>query len=163
MSLSLNEIIVGISSQDVLSELRREELVAGRSDDGGLLARLSRYLISQRHYFPLYPPTDRKSLPATGTVEGVPPGAMLDVAYLKLGDMLNVRPDLLILPSALPPFAKVVEGVLVVNPGYVSKRKAVGTYARLSVQPLTLTPEERQAPRVGHKLFERAKVEVVRV
>ena len=34
-------------------------------------------------------------------------GAMLDLSYLKLGDWSNVRPDMLILPSALTPFAKV--------------------------------------------------------
>lgn len=32
---------------------------------------------------------------------------MVDVSYLKLGEMVNVRPDVLVVPSALPPFAKV--------------------------------------------------------
>lgn len=43
----------------------------------------------------------------TGTADGRPVGAMMDVSFLRLGDMINVRPDLLVVPSALPPFAKV--------------------------------------------------------
>ncbi|KFY15312.1 hypothetical protein V492_02065, partial [Pseudogymnoascus sp. VKM F-4246] len=127
MQISINELVTGISSQDILSELRHEEVTGGAPQAGGILARLPKYIIEQRHFFPLYPPVDRKLLLRTGTVEGAPPGAMLDVSYLKLGEMLNVRPDLLIVPSALPPFAKVVESVLVVNPGVVARRKAPGT------------------------------------
>jgi DNA polymerase alpha subunit B len=114
MTLSMNEMVVGISSQDVLFELRGEELVGGARTNGlDALSRVSRYLIEQRHFFPLFPSADRKRLPKTGAVVegagsgGVPPGAMLDVSYLKLGEMVNVRPDVLVVPSALPPFAKV--------------------------------------------------------
>ncbi|OBT56236.1 hypothetical protein VE04_02674, partial [Pseudogymnoascus sp. 24MN13] len=117
MTVSINEIVTGISSQDILSELRHEEVTGGAPQAGGILARLPKYIIEQRHFFPLYPPVDRKLLLRTGTVEGAARGALLDVSYLKLGEMLNVRPDLLIVPSALPPFAKVVESVLVINPG----------------------------------------------
>jgi DNA polymerase alpha subunit B len=163
VTLSLNEIVTGISSQDIISELRHEEVTQGRPNEGGLLARLPKYLIEQRHFFPLYPPVDRRLLPKSGTLEAVPPGAMLDLSYLKLGEMLNVRPDMLIVPSALPPFAKVVESVLVINPGFLSKRKAAGTYARVIVQPATMSEEERRGTYVAHKLFERARVEIVRI
>jgi DNA polymerase alpha subunit B len=107
MTLSLNEIVTAISSQDILYELRHEEVTGGKLRDPNLLSRLPRHLIEQRHFFPLYPPVDRPLLPKTGTTEGVPAGAMLDLSYLKLGEILNVRPDMLIIPSALPPFAKV--------------------------------------------------------
>ncbi|OBT87891.1 hypothetical protein VE02_02652 [Pseudogymnoascus sp. 03VT05] len=164
MTVSINEIVTGISGQDILSELRHEEVTGGAPQAGGILARLPKYIIEQRHFFPLYPPVDRKLLLRTGTVEGAPPGAMLDVSYLKLGEMLNVRPDLLIVPSALPPFAKVVESVLVINPGVVARRKAAGTYARVSVGEAGLTEEERNGGQtVAHKLYERARVEIVKV
>lgn len=107
MTVSVNEIVIGISSQDILSELKSSEVIAGQPNEGGVLARLPKYLLQQRHFFPLFPPRDRSLLPKTGTLEGIPSGAMLDTSYLKLGEMLNVRPDLLIIPSALPPFAKV--------------------------------------------------------
>lgn len=114
MTLSMNEALVGISSQDVLYELGNATVTGGRQqqqhDAAGQqdkLSRLSRHVIEQRHYFPVFPPLDRKRLPRTGTADGLATGAVLDVSYLKLGDMVNVRPDVLVLPSALPPFARV--------------------------------------------------------
>ena len=107
MTLSLNEIAIGVSSQDILNELRTAEVTGGHPKDATLLARLPRYLIEQRNFFPLFPPLSRENLPKAGTADGRPTSSMLDPSYLKLGDMTNVRPDLLIVPSALPPFAKV--------------------------------------------------------
>ena len=112
MTLSLNEISVGVSSQDVFTELRHEEVIGGKLKDAHLLSRLPKYLIEQRNFFPLFPPSDRQSLPKTGTAEEKPAGAMLDVSYLKLGELVNVRPDLMIIPSSLPPFAKVCLNIL---------------------------------------------------
>ncbi|RDL39417.1 DNA polymerase alpha subunit B [Venustampulla echinocandica] len=164
MTLSLNEIAIGISSQDILTELRQSEVVGGRLKESSLLARLPKYLIEQRNFFPLFPPVDRGSLPKTGAGDSRPVGAMLDTSYLKLGEMVNVRPDVLIVPSALPPFAKVVESVVAINPGYLSKRRGAGTYAKLTVYPPSLTDEERDSPQmVGHRLFERARVDILRI
>lgn len=106
MTLSLNEMVLGVSSQDVLYELRSEELTKGGAPRD-LMSRLCRYLVEQRHYFPLFPPTDRARLPKTGTAEGIATGAVLDLSYLKLGEMVNVRPDVMLVPSALSPFVKV--------------------------------------------------------
>jgi DNA polymerase alpha subunit B len=102
----LNEVVVGVSSQDVVGELRREE-VTGGANQQDMLTRLPRHLIEQRHFFPLFPPVARENLPKTGTESGLATGACLDVGYLKLGEMLNVRPDVLITPSVLPAFARV--------------------------------------------------------
>ncbi|KAJ4414245.1 DNA-directed DNA polymerase alpha subunit pol12 [Neurospora sp. IMI 360204] len=167
MTLSLNETVVGISSQDALWELKHEELIGGTVEDTNGLSRVARYLVEQRHYFPLFPPTDRTKLPKTGrqVIDGqAAPGAMLDVSYLKLGEMVNVRPDVLIVPSALPPFAKVIESVLVINPGYLSQRKRAGTYARMTLYPPKLS-EADAAPggMLAHRVFERARVEVTRI
>jgi DNA polymerase alpha subunit B len=109
MSLALNEINVGVSSQDILTELRAAEVIGGNPKDAALLQRLPKYIIEQRNFFPLFPPVDRESLPKTGTTNGMPTGAMIDTSYLKLGEMINVKPDILIVPSALVPFAKVRE------------------------------------------------------
>lgn len=111
MALNMNEIVVGVSSQDVLTELRGEEVFKGPAG-GDMLGRLCRYLVEQRHYFPLFPPMDRKRLPKTGTDEGIATGAVMDLSYLKLGEMVNVRPDVMLTPSLLPPFAKVCNSTL---------------------------------------------------
>jgi DNA polymerase alpha subunit B len=107
VTLSFNECVIGMSSHDVLSELRREEVLHGRPAEGNLLTRLPKYLVEQRHFFPLFPPTARSNLPRPGTEGGMATGAMVDLPYMKLGEWWNVRPDILIVPSMLPPFVKV--------------------------------------------------------
>ncbi|KAK4138352.1 DNA polymerase alpha, subunit B [Trichocladium antarcticum] len=166
MTLSVNEMVLAISSQDVLWELRHEELAGGAGAGGDALARGCRHLIEQRHYFPLFPPADRRRLPKTGVAAdgGVAVGAMLDLSYLKLGEMVNVRPDVLVVPSALPPFAKVIESVLVINPGYLSKRRGAGTYAKMTVYPPDLSQQEvGSGGMAAHRIFERARVEITRI
>ncbi|KAI1007981.1 hypothetical protein K3495_g263 [Podosphaera aphanis] len=166
MVISLNEISVGISSQDILTELRIAEVTGNRPKDPVLLTRLPKYLLEQRSFFPLFPPVSRDLLPKTGTSAGIPTGAMLDTSYLRLGDLINVRPDILLVPSALPPFAKVVESVVVINPGYLSKRKAAGTYAQVTIQPPSLKEEEGGGGGttfVAHRVFERARVEILKI
>lgn len=122
MTLFVNEVLLGASSQDVLYELRGEELSKGANSE--IMSRLCRNLIEQRHYFPVYPPMDRSRLPKTGTEEGIATGAVLDVSYLKLGEMVNVRPDVMLVPSALPPFAR------------VSNKKALELSCRMSTDLL---------------------------
>jgi DNA polymerase alpha subunit B len=120
MSLSVNEMIFGMSSQDVLSELRREnvhQLARGQAFSDDFLARLSSHVIEQSHFFPIFPPTAREALPKPAAIQDEVPqlgaeerlamGANIDLTYLKLGEFWNARPDVLILPSALNPFAKV--------------------------------------------------------
>ncbi|KAK3370341.1 DNA polymerase alpha subunit B N-terminal-domain-containing protein [Podospora didyma] len=164
MTFSMNETVLGVSSQDALWELRHEELIGGKPAEPSLLARVSRYLIEQRHFFPLFPPTDRSKLPKTGTAEGVPPGAMLDISYMMLGDMIKTLPDVLVVPSSLPPFARVVEHVLVINPGYLSKRKGAGTYARMTLYPpKVLDMKASEGGLMAHRIFDRARVEITRI
>ncbi|KAK7954907.1 DNA polymerase alpha subunit B N-terminal-domain-containing protein [Apiospora saccharicola] len=167
MTLSLNEVVLGVSSQDALFELRHEELYSGAGRVGGgadLLSRLPRHLIEQRHYCPVFPPVDRSKLPKVGTEDSRPVGAALDTSYLRLGDIVNVRPDMMMVPSSLPPFARVVESVLVVNPGYLSKRRGAGTYVRVSLYPPKADEEEAGAAgMVSHKVFSRARVEITRI
>ncbi|KYK61530.1 hypothetical protein DCS_02672 [Drechmeria coniospora] len=162
MTLSVNDMVLGISSQDILYELRAEEVAQGVVS-GELMGRLVRHLVEQRHYFPLFPPTDRARLPRTGTEDGRATGAMLDVAYLKLGEMVNVRPDVMMMPSALPPFARVVESVLAINPGHLSKRKGAGTYARMTLHAPKTKGTESADGMVSHRVFDRARVEIVRI
>ena len=119
ITLSINEMIFGICSQDVLSEMRRENVfqpAKGSAPNQDMLARLAGSIVDQRHYFPVFPPQAPENLAKPTAVSGeaaseadqrLTVGASLDLGYLKLGEWLNVRPDILILPSVLSPFAKV--------------------------------------------------------
>lgn len=51
-----------------------------------------------------------------------------------------------------------------INPGTLCKRRAAGTYARLIVQPANISDEERErGVPVAHKLWERARVDIVKI
>ncbi|RDA87635.1 hypothetical protein CP532_3818 [Ophiocordyceps camponoti-leonardi (nom. inval.)] len=166
MTLSINEMLLAVSTQDILYQLRGQEVVAKgavAAHGGDLIARLCRYLIEQRHYFPLFPPADRQRLPRTGTEDGVATGSVLDLGYVKLGEMVNVRPDVMLVPSALPPFVKVVESVVVINPGHLSKRKGAGTYAHMTLHSPEASNGVEADAIVGHRVFDRARVEIVRI
>lgn len=158
--ISLNEVVIAISSQDILFELSREQISGGKTT-GDLMTRLPRYLIEQRHFFPLFPPVSREKLPTVAGTNAT--GACLDLGYLKLGEWLNVKPDVLVMPSLLTPSVKVVESVMVVNPGPLSKRKAAGTYSQMSLQPRIVSEEERSEKTLSHRVFERARVDVIRI
>ena len=106
-NIVINNIVIGLTAQDVLYDLRREELVVGRPKESNIMSRLPGHLIQQRHFYPLYPPTDRTLFPKVGTEDGVATGTPVDVSYLKLGEWMISRPDMLITPSALAPFIKV--------------------------------------------------------
>ncbi|KAK1140712.1 DNA-directed DNA polymerase alpha subunit pol12 [Aspergillus melleus] len=163
VTLSLNETVIGMGSHDVLYELRKEEVLQGRPTEGNLLTRLPNYLIEQRHFLPIFPPSSRDSFPKPPIEDALATGAMLDVSYLKLGEWWNVRPDVLITPSMLPPFVKVVNSVLVINPGTLSKRRAAGTYAQMAIHRREIDEEEREQKQLSHKLYERARVDVIRI
>ncbi|KAL4802094.1 DNA polymerase alpha subunit B N-terminal-domain-containing protein [Aspergillus unguis] len=163
VTFSLNETVIGMCSHDVLYELRREEALHGKPTEGNLLTRLVKYLIEQRHFLPIFPPTSRDALPKPGIEGALATGTALDVSYSKLGEWWNVRPDILIVPSMLPPFVKVVDSILTINPGTLSKRRAAGTYAQMAIHPRTVSDEEREQKNISHKLYERARVDIVRI
>lgn len=64
------------------------------------------------------------------------------------------------LPSKLAPFARVIDGVVAVNPGWLSKPRASGTYVEMVVNrdEVVRDGEER-----GRRVHERARVEIVRI
>jgi DNA polymerase alpha subunit B len=64
-------------------------------------------------------------------------------------------------PSLTP--VQVVNSVLVINPGTLSKRRAAGTYAQMAVHTRTVAEEERPQKQLSHKLYERARVDINRI
>lgn len=58
---------------------------------------------------------------------------------------------------------QVVDSVMVINPGSLSKRKAAGTYAKMSLGPRKLSEEESESRTVKHNIYERARVEVLKI
>jgi DNA polymerase alpha subunit B len=127
MTLSMNEMTIGMSSIDILDMLRREELVSEKLRGKNVYERCARNVLEQRSFLPLFPPMAReKIVPPPAAVDEkvhkvtsdedteedgpspfLPLGTMLDTSYLKLGEMLHVRPDILITSSVLTGTVKV--------------------------------------------------------
>ncbi len=54
--------------------------------------------------------------------------------------------------------------MLVINPGYLSKRRGAGTYARLMLHPASLSEAELKGDAMlAHRIFDRARVEITRI
>ena len=170
--LSLNDMVVGISNQDILYDLRWEQCVGGKPKHTDPLARLAGHVIEQRHFYPLYPPKNRASLPKPAAVEGsdseddcLATGAMMDVSFMALADWQTFRPDLLITPSKLNPFVRVVENVTCVNPGMMwSKDKGAGSFSQIYLEERKMTEEEEaKEGLIFHRVWERARIDVMRI
>ena len=86
----------------------------------------------------------------------------LDVPNLRLADLVDVAPDVLVLPSMLASSVKVVDSVLVLNPGFLSKRMGSGSYAEMHVLPPQVKDGEEEGG-LSHRVWERARVEILKI
>ena len=69
--------------------------------------------------------------------------------------------------------SQVIESVVTINPGTISKRRGPGTYARITVLPPSIPKKNNgdddqmdtsvAGEMFGHRLYERARVDIVRV
>lgn len=156
--VSVNEVLIGISSTDILFHLSSQEIAkhANISVSPDRVACLTRHLLQQRNFYPLSPGHE---------IEG-----QVDSSQHK-GLELNLTPDVLILPSKLATFAKNVDGCLVVNPGNLCRQQSAGTYARFVLQPISegdfpasaRVANAESDEEMYHGVAARTKVEVVRV
>lgn len=123
-----NGVKVGCSSVDILKQLSGEEISRITADGNkDRKSRLAKHILSQHSFYPLYP-----------QAESVP----LDVSIAPEALQVSVVPDILILPSDLIHFVKVlsVEGgsqeeqvkCMCVNPGRLAKGRGAGTFAELN-------------------------------
>ncbi|XP_073012947.1 uncharacterized protein [Typha latifolia] len=123
---SSNEIMFGCCTVDILKQLSSEEISRNPPDiqSSDRMGRLAMHLLRQHSYYPLYPPA-----------LGVPLDFSLAPEALEIPSI----PDVLVLPSDLAPFVKVLslgEGnedkrCLCVNPGRLAKGIGGGTFLEL--------------------------------
>ncbi|WFD41803.1 DNA-directed DNA polymerase alpha subunit pol12 [Malassezia psittaci] len=169
----VNELAIGVSTADVLGDLRREELVqrvqaAGTTPAGNKLPtaaandardpmlRLSRHVLSQRTFYPIFPPSSSSKLP-------------LDLTHSRLCALDQVTPDLMILPSTtVKPFLRLVDSTMVVNCGALVGRKEnrmPGTFVRMQISAMprdSLHSDDQSADElVTHELYKRARIDLV--
>ena len=149
VTFSINELTVGISTNDILMHLSREEVSRRGPNDIAVdrMARLAEHVLQQRHYYPLFPPAI---------------GAQID--YCSSAPLcLPITPDLLILPSDLKCFAKqALTSTVCINPGRLTRKRAGGTYAKVVVYPLPRSADADTQDRT-HDVAERTRVEIYRI
>ncbi|XP_056366125.1 DNA polymerase alpha subunit B [Oenanthe melanoleuca] len=114
-TLDIEGVVLGLTSTDVLLHLGAEEICSS-SGISDRFTRILRHLLTQRSFYPLYPPSEE--LP-------------LDLEAQAALAALPVTPDVLVTPSELRFFIKDVLGCVCINPGRLTKGRAGGTYGRL--------------------------------
>lgn len=108
----------GVTSVDVLFHLGKEE-ISYPAQGSDRLGRLAGHVVSQRNFYPLFPPAEELSV---------------DMGHWEKLSQLHVTPHILILPSDLRYFIKNIKGCLVVNPERLAKGLVGGSMARLEIK-----------------------------
>ncbi|CAG8579660.1 16824_t:CDS:10 [Dentiscutata erythropus] len=141
----VNEILFAVSNVDLLFHLSRDETerVPGRADR---MSRIVHHILTQRHLYPLFPT-------AIGEVN-------MDLKHSSSLELKNT-PDVLILPSKLKYFAKIVDQVVCINPGYLCKSHAGGTYAKMTIYPLL--QNLAQGADTENFVYQRTRVDIIKI
>ncbi|XP_072277507.1 DNA polymerase alpha subunit B isoform X2 [Pyxicephalus adspersus] len=118
-TISVNGVAIGFTSTDLLFHMGAEEISSGTAGGPDRFSRILRQILSQRSYYPLYPPNEEINIDFE---------AMYNFA------MMPVTPDVFIIPSELRFFIKDISGCICINPGRLTKGMVGGTYARFVVK-----------------------------
>ncbi|OBA21404.1 DNA polymerase alpha, subunit B [Metschnikowia bicuspidata var. bicuspidata NRRL YB-4993] len=190
-SFSVNEALFATSNMDVFKDLK--DVYKASPDGAGNVPanrfdRIANHVFQQKRYYPVFPGAVRKApLSAlecdrvAALNEGVAGedladiavgGSCLEVPYLGLTELVDSLPDVMLIPSEMNAFAKVVRGVVVVNPGqFVRPSKDAsrleGNYAVLSIKP----PDDAEPDNIEpvensdlyyHNIYKRCRVDIYR-
>nr|CAG8473061.1 9729_t:CDS:10 [Entrophospora candida]CAG8485776.1 13280_t:CDS:10 [Entrophospora candida] len=136
-----DEITFAINNVDILFHLSVNE--TSGNCDSDRMGRLAKHILTQRHLYPLFPPVIND--------------INLDVKNSS-SLQLQATPDVLVTPSKLKFFAKVINNVICINPGYVSKNQSNGTYAKLTIHPPQQNNSEPE-----QFISKRSRVEIIRL
>lgn len=84
---------------------------------------------------------------------------------LGLAQFGNCLPDVLILPSEVYHFVKVVDNVISVNPGAAAKPRGAGTYVRMYIKPPRSEQRASDDEMTGipHAKYEHSRIDLVRL
>lgn len=165
----INEVLMGCSNLDVFKDLK--EVHQG---EGNRFERIASHVLEQRRYYPVFPGAVRRRNREADTVTGgflgeelaavEAGGAQLEVPYLGLSELGSTLPDVMVIPLELKPFARVVKGVVVINPGlYILNEREEGTYAVMDVRlPKPGENVSGEGDEYVHSVFLRCRVDIYR-
>ncbi|GAV55923.1 hypothetical protein ZYGR_0AZ00940 [Zygosaccharomyces rouxii] len=172
-TFQLNEVFLGCSNVDIFKDMK-EVTRGGNIFLRNRFDRISEHILQQRRFYPVFPGGIRKKLlPSNESSERTYQhiaGADLEVAYMGLTEFVDgFAPDIIVIPSELPQFARVVQNVIMINPGrFVKPLGAKGTYAQISItspdlESGLLTEVKGEFPVYLHNVWKRARVDLVTI
>lgn len=165
----INELVVGVTTADSLGDIKSEEMVTRieasstsvlvkgesvASKNKETNTRFTRSILSQRSFYPLFPPPTSTFL-------------SYDTSHSHLLNFPAVTPDLLIFPSSKlsKPFIRVVSSATVIQPGLVAGTGGGGggSVACIQINPMQKIQLERleRSDTVNSKLYDRARIDIV--
>ncbi|XP_012526431.1 DNA polymerase alpha subunit B [Monomorium pharaonis] len=109
--LDVDGFKIGITSVDIIKHIAKEEI---SNMSGDKLGRIADHVIGQNTFYPMYPPAEDLNL---------------DTELWEKHTFFNQQPNLLILPSDLRYYCKIINECMVLNPERMHKN----VYAKLSV------------------------------
>ncbi|XP_060550358.1 DNA polymerase alpha subunit B isoform X1 [Pantherophis guttatus] len=135
-TLEIDGVIFGLTSVDLLFHMGAEE-ISRSSSLQDRFSRILKHILTQRSYYPLYPPPEDMSV---------------DYERFFPHASLPVTPDVLITPSDLKYFVKDILGCVCINPSRLTKGQVGGSYAQLWVRP-HVTGEQRKSPCIAAQVI----------
>ncbi|XP_056657329.1 DNA polymerase alpha subunit B-like isoform X2 [Monodelphis domestica] len=129
-TLSVNGVVLGLTSTDLLFHMGAEE-ISSSSSTSDRFSRILKHILTQRSYYPLYPPFEEMSI---------------DFEHFYSYAQLPVTPDVFIVPSELRYFVKDILGCVCVNPGRLTKGQVGGTFGRLYISRQPAGGNTRKSP-----------------
>ncbi|CDK25814.1 unnamed protein product [Kuraishia capsulata CBS 1993] len=164
-SFQLNDALFGVSNNDVVKDMA--EVAGPLVERKNRFDRVAVHVMEQRRYYPVFPGgVKTRKIPGTETIEHIS-GADLDVPYLGLTELPEVIPDVLIMPSEMRYFARVVRNVITINPGVFMRPTGNGTYAVTHIK--SPDPEDLEVAETDgdekcylHNVWKRARVDIVK-
>uniref|UniRef100_H3GCG0 DNA polymerase alpha subunit B n=1 Tax=Phytophthora ramorum TaxID=164328 RepID=H3GCG0_PHYRM len=149
-TFSINGVVFGTSALDVVVQLSSNELYRAQTRDQNRLLRLCEQVIDQRSYYPMFPPPPNSEAP-------------IDLRYMKQFQF-EQTPDILLLPSILNRFCGRVKDSICINPGQLCKGESGGTFAHITILPLSNDKIESVADDTSaHFVPDRTIVEIKRI
>lgn len=189
-TFSVNEAMFGVSNADIFKDLKDIYKSDVGPDSSKLFSnrfeRIVDHVFQQRRFYPMFPgsvkraPLSKEELDsliilhdgvmAEDLAETEVGGSSLELPYLGLTELGDALPDVFIAPSELRYLAKVVNGVVVINPGQLIRpskdaTKEDGSYVVLNIRAPNAS-EDDNIEQVGnselyyHNIDKRSRVEI---
>ncbi|ANB14337.1 DNA-directed DNA polymerase alpha subunit POL12 [Sugiyamaella lignohabitans] len=152
-TFQLNEVVFTASTTDSIADIVSNLVVINGDDNTNKITMAMEHVIRQRRVYPIFPA-------AKGRDGQITTG--LDVPYLGLASIYEGNPDIIITPSMLKHTAQIVNNVVAINPGQLAKG-STGTFASITVNPLSTSDDGDEDEAVTNRVWERARVDIINI